>query len=177
VSYRLLPDNKLLGPRFGAQFPQVREALAALDPARATALLQAGQNLVVELDGGAVELAPNEVIVQSQAVSGLAVASEKGLTAAIDTAITPELRAEGLAREIVRRVQDMRKKAGFNIEDRITTYYQADGELAEVMEKWGGVISAETLTTRLENNHPPSGVYIEEVSVDGLRITLGVQRG
>ena len=68
---------------------------------------------------------PQEILVQTQPAAGLAVAADKLITVGIDAAITPELRAEGLAREIVRRIQDMRKNAGFNIEDRITTYYTA----------------------------------------------------
>jgi isoleucyl-tRNA synthetase len=77
------------------------------------------------------------------------VAADKLITVAVDSVITSELRTEGLAREIVRRIQDMRKKAGFNIEDRIKTYYLADGEIAAVFQAWGSYIQAETLTVEL----------------------------
>ncbi|UCH59392.1 MAG: isoleucine--tRNA ligase, partial [Anaerolineales bacterium] len=121
VTYRVLPDNKLLGPRFGAQFPKVRAALAELDPAKVANAVSAGLPITLDVDGQRVELAPEEVLVQTQPAEGLAVASDKLATVAVDATLTPELKAEGLAREIVRRVQAMRKEAGFDIADRITT--------------------------------------------------------
>ena len=140
VTYRVLPDNKLLGPRFGSRFPAMRNALAALDPAEIAASVQAGEPVKLEMDGQALELAPNEILIQTQPAEGLAVAADKLITVAVDAAITPELRLEGLAREIVRRIQDMRKKADFNIEDRISTYFVAAGEVAEVFKTWSEYI-------------------------------------
>ncbi|RLC84812.1 MAG: isoleucine--tRNA ligase, partial [Chloroflexi bacterium] len=109
VSYRLLPDNKVLGPRFGRRFPAVRAALAALDPVAAVRRLRTGLPLRLEVEGEEVELAPEEVLVREEALEGLAVASERGVTVAVDTVLTPDLLTEGLAREVVRRVQNLRK--------------------------------------------------------------------
>jgi isoleucyl-tRNA synthetase len=179
VNYRVLPDNKLLGPKFGAQFPRVRAMLAAMDPAKVAAAVQSGVPLALSVDGQAVELAPNEVLVQTLPVEGLAVATDKGISVAVDATLTPALKAEGLAREIVRRVQDMRKKAGFNIEDRITTYYLAPSPsdlLKDVLASWTGYLCAETLTVELVNVQPPAGAYVEEQQVEGDTLTLGVQR-
>ncbi len=179
VNYRVLPDNKLLGPKFGAQFPKVRAALTAMDPAKVAAAVQSGAPLVLDVDGQTVELAPNEVMVQTMPVEGLAVATDKGVSVAVDATLTPALKAEGLAREIVRRVQDMRKKAGFNIEDRITTYYQAPAPsdlLKDVLSNWTGYLCAETLTVELVNVQPPAEAYVEEQQVEGDTITLGVRR-
>jgi len=176
VNYRLLPENKLLGPRFGAQFPKVRAALAKADAAKLAASVNDGQPVSIQIDGQPVELAPEEVLVQTQPVEGLAVAADKVITVAIDANLTPELRAEGLAREIVRRVQAMRKQAGFNIEDRITTYYQAGDELSAVIEDWGDYIRNETLSTRLISAPPPVEAYTETHKIDGAEVTLGVQR-
>jgi isoleucyl-tRNA synthetase len=176
VTYRVLPDNKLLGPRFGAQFPRVRAALAAADPASIAARVQAGLPVTLEVDGQPVELAPGEILVNTQPAEGLAVAADRLVTVAIDTALTPALRAEGLAREIVRRIQAMRKEAGFNIEDRITSYYTAGGEIAQVMVNFAGYICAETLSTALLPEQPPVDIYSEEQTVDGIKLTLGVRR-
>ena len=176
VTYRILPDNKLLGPRFGAAFPKLRAALAAADPMRIARAVQAGQPVILQANGMTFELAANEILVQTQAAPGLAVVSDKGITVAVDTVITPELRAEGLAREIVRRVQTMRKSANFSIEDRITTYFVAADELADVMKSWGDYIRAETLTTNLVSDRPPAEAYVEEHTIEGLSILLGVQR-
>ena len=176
VSYRLMPDNKLLGPRFGAQFPKVRAALGQADAARIASDVQAGLTVKLQLDGQAVELSPDEILIQTEPAEGLAVAADKLVTVAIDANLTPELRSEGLAREVVRRVQAMRKDAGFNIEDRITTYYQADANLAQVFSDWANYIQAETLTTQLIAGQPPEKAYSEVHKVDGAELTLGVQR-
>jgi isoleucyl-tRNA synthetase len=179
VNYRVLPDNKLLGPKFGAQFPKVRAALMALDPVMVAAAVQSGAALALVVDGQTVELAPNEVLVQTMPVEGLAVATDKGISVAVDATLTPALKAEGLAREIVRRVQDMRKKAGFNIEDRIITYYQAAAPsdlLKDVLANWTGYLCAETLTVELVNAQPSAEAYVEEQQVEGDTLALGVKR-
>jgi isoleucyl-tRNA synthetase len=181
VTYRVLPDNKLLGPRFGARFPAVRNALAAADAYQAAADVAAGLNVRLQVEGEMVELAPIEVIVNTQPAPGLAVAADKYLTVAVDATVTPELKAEGLARELVRRIQAMRKDAGFDIADRITTTYALAGgaeaqELAAVFEDWGEYIQAETLTTRLLMDQPKAGAYSEKHTIDGVELLLGVSR-
>jgi isoleucyl-tRNA synthetase len=154
----------------------VRAALAAVDARLAVRRIQAGLPVALQVDGENVELAAEEVLIQTQPAEGLAVAADKGVTVAIDAVITPELRAEGLVREVVRRVQTMRKDAGFNIEDRITTWYAADGELAEVITAWGGYIQAETLSTDLIAGPPPADAYAEAHTIEGKTVTLGVRR-
>jgi isoleucyl-tRNA synthetase len=81
-----------------------------------------------------------------------------------------------LAREIVRWIQDMRKNAGFNIEDRITTCYQAGDVLAKVFETWGEYIASETLTTQLLNAPPVEGAYVEEHNLEGETLVLAVKQ-
>jgi isoleucyl-tRNA synthetase len=176
VRYQVLPDNKLLGPRFGAQFPRLRAALAELDPAQVAAQGQKGSPIRLEIDGQTVELSGAEVLVSTHPKEGLAVAADKLLTVAVDAALTPELKAEGLAREIVRRIQSMRKDAGFNIEDRIHTYYLASGVIAGAVVNWSDTLRAETLSTKLEAGEPPQGAYVEQHTIEGQPITLGVLR-
>jgi isoleucyl-tRNA synthetase len=176
VTYRILPDNKLLGPRFGARFPAVRAALAATDPYLVAGSVTAGLPVTLQVEAESLELAPNEVLVNTQPAEGLAVAADKLLTVAVDATLTPELRAEGLAREVVRRIQAMRKDAGFEIADRITTYYQAGGEFAAVFQDWAEYIKAETLSIALVAGQPPSGAHTETHKVDGVELVLGVKR-
>jgi isoleucyl-tRNA synthetase len=178
VHFRILPDNKALGPRFGQAFPKVRAALTALDPSVVAAKVQAGAPVAFLVDGQDVELASSEVVVQTSPMEGLAVASDKGITVAVDATLTPELKAEGLARELVRRVQDMRKKADFNIDDRIVTYYQVEAPsalLQDVLANWAGYLCGETLTVELVNAAPPEGAFVEAQQVEGENITLGVK--
>jgi len=176
ISYRVLPNNKLLGPKFGADFPKIRTALSALDPADVAAKVAAEEAVAIEVNGEIVELQAAEVLVNTEGAEGLATAEDKLLSVAIDTALTPELKAEGLAREIVRRVQSQRKNADFNIEDRITTWYVAESDLAEVFGTWGKYIQAETLTTELLAGNPPDEAFVETHNVEGQEFTIGVKQ-
>ena len=174
VSYTLLPDNAKLGPRYGADFPKLREALSKLDSAEVKSKLDAGESVALKFGKQEIELAPDEILVNSAPAEGLAVAVEKGVTVAIDAELTPELKAEGQAREIVRRIQDMRKNADFNIEDRIRTYYQAEGEMAEVFTAWADYIKAETLTEELLLEDAPKKAYSQSQQIDGVDLIIGV---
>ncbi|MDW8324980.1 MAG: class I tRNA ligase family protein [Anaerolineales bacterium] len=174
VTYRLLPDNRALGPRFGPLFPKVRAALAAADPNAAVATLRSGQPLRLQVEGQEVELVSGEVIITPQPKSGFAVKAEGEYVVALDTTVTPELRAEGLAREFVRRVQDLRKTAGFDIADRIVTHYRASEALAAAVDKWADYIKTETLSVRLESGDWPDGAATAEDSFDGETLRLGL---
>jgi len=187
VTYQLLPDNKLLGPRFGARFPQVRAALQAADAASLASRLNAGEPVELMVDGKRVQLTPGEVQVHTQPSPGLAVASAGGLTLAVDTVLTEELRREGLARELVRRIQALRKEAGFQIEERIETYYQfetrqqKDGvqdaqRLESVFKEWADYICTETLSTHLVASPPPQDASVEKLRLEGEQVLVGVRR-
>ncbi|MBT3390805.1 MAG: isoleucine--tRNA ligase [Chloroflexi bacterium] len=180
VSYKLLPNNKLLGPKFGADFPALRAALAALDPAEVVAKVEAGEPVTCSLQLATgeetVTLTSEEIIVTTEAAEGLAVAADKLVTVAIETTLTAELKAEGLAREIVRRVQAQRKSADFNIEDRITTWYTSAGSLEDVFRAWGEYIQAETLTTELIPGDPPTEAFIETHTIEGEQVTIGMKQ-
>jgi isoleucyl-tRNA synthetase len=175
VDYRLLPVNTILGPKYGKLFPKIRAALSAIEnPAAASAALQAGEPLKLKVDGQSIELMPDEIMVQTDARAGLAVLSEGGVTVALDTDLTPELLAEGLAREVVRRVQTLRKEADFNLDDRISTTYEADSDLAAVIAAWTDYIQAETLSDELVASAPRMGAHSESYTVDGHPLTLSV---
>jgi len=127
-------------------------------------------------DGGEVELAPEEVLVQEKPKEGLAGASERGVTVAVDVVLTPELRAEGLAREVVHRIQNLRKEAGFDLDDRIVTVYRAEGDLAEAVDAWRDYIAAETLSVELRAGEPEPGMVTAEDRVDGYPLRIGIRR-
>jgi isoleucyl-tRNA synthetase len=174
VTYKLLPDNRTLGPKFGQLFPKVRAALTAADPQAAVHSLRSGQNLVLSVDGQTVELTPADVIITPQPRPGFAVKAEGEYVVALDTAVTPELRAEGWAREMVRRVQDLRKSAGFEISDRVTTYYTATPNLAEAITTHGDYLKGETLSLALVNGPAPEGAAVLEDKFDGEEVKLGL---
>jgi isoleucyl-tRNA synthetase len=175
VGYRLLPVNKILGPKYGKLFPKIRAALSAVeDPAAAATALEAGDSLAVNVEGQSIELDPGEVLVQTEARAGLAVLSEGGVTVAMDTELTPELLSEGLAREVVRRVQTLRKEADFQLDDRIITTYETDAELTAVIVDWAGYIKTETLSDELVPAPPRSNGHSDNYEVEGHPLTLGV---
>jgi isoleucyl-tRNA synthetase len=174
VTYRLMPDNRALGPKFGPLFPRVRAALAEVDANAAVATLRSGQPLRLHVDGQQVELAAGDVVITPQPKSGFAVRAEGEYVVALDTVVTPALRAEGLAREFVRRVQDLRKTAGLDIADRIAAHYRASEALAAAIVEHAEYIRAETLAVKLESGAWPDGAATVEDSFDDETLTLGI---
>jgi isoleucyl-tRNA synthetase len=183
VRYVLLPDNTLLGPRLGRQLPAVRATLAELGEREGeqsvlevVRRLRAGLALSLRVQGEEIELAAEEVLIREEPPEGLAVASERGLTVAVDTVLTPELASEGLARQVIRRVQKQRKDAGFNLDDRIITVYQAKGELGEAIRNWHDLIASETLSVELREGKPEEGTSSGRFTVDGHSLEVGVEK-
>ncbi len=176
VSYRVKPNFKLLGPRFGAQVNAVAKALQAANPADLARRHAAGEPVTLVVGGLEVEIPAEDYDVETVDAPGFAVVEEGGRAVALDVRLTPELVQEGLARELVHRLNSMRKDAGFRLEDRIITYYQAQGELAEVFRKFGDYIRQETLSLRLEAGEPRPGAYRQQLNLDGHAVVLGVER-
>jgi isoleucyl-tRNA synthetase len=176
VSYKLMPDNRSLGPKFGPRFPKVRAALSATDPAAAVATLRSGQALALAVDGQIAELMAADVIITPLPKSGFAVKAEGEYVVALDTEITPALRAEGLAREFVRRVQDLRKSAGLEISDRVRVWYAASPQLAQAVAAFADYIQDETLTIALTLGTWPVGAEVASDEFDGETLALGLLR-
>jgi isoleucyl-tRNA synthetase len=174
VNYHITPVASLLGKKYGALFPKIRSALAELDHAELARRVWAGESVALEVEGQTVNLRPEELEVRTEAKEGYAVAEEAGYLVAINTTLDEELIQEGLARELVRRIQTMRKEAGFRIEDRITTYYQAGPVLRGVLEALGQYIKGETLSTELIEGELPDGAYVQTFEIEGEEITLGL---
>ncbi|MBK9945215.1 MAG: isoleucine--tRNA ligase [Kouleothrix sp.] len=180
VTYRFKPNLRVVGKKYGKLVPALTQALAALagaDARAAAQAIEAGQPLVLTVGEQALALTPDEVLVESVAPAGYAVAEHGGVLVALDTTVTPELRAEGLARELVRSIQDARKAAGLAIADRIAvTLAQADAELAAVVATWAGYLRAETLAETLTLEAPAAGAHISTLDLDGHALTLGITR-
>ncbi len=175
VSYTVRPVLPRLGPKYGKQMPAIRAALEATDPATVARRVQVGLPVELDVAGETVALEPGEVEVSMVQRPGYAVATEGELTVGVDTTITEALRLEGLARDMVRAIQGMRKSAGFDIADRIMTYYQGGETLAQVVAAQGDYIRAETLSLELRPGLPDAG-YREEARLGSEPITLTVVR-
>ena len=171
VAFVVQPNLPLLGPKYGRETAQVRQALESADPAEVAALHSAGQPVV--LDG--YTLQPEEILVTTRELDGFSVSSDAGYTVAVSTDVTPELLLEGQARELVHRIQNMRRDAGFDIADYITTYYTGS-DLDGLVETHGEYIRNETLSVEIVCASPPQEAHTAEQSFDGLVATVGVMR-
>jgi isoleucyl-tRNA synthetase len=176
VKYRLLPNNRVLGPRFGSAFPKVRQSLAEVDPLFAARELQSGRSLVLEVDGEPVELDSEDVIIQTESRGGLAVASDKGITVAVDTTLTQTLKQEGIARDLVRRVNTMRKEARLALDDRIDLAYVAEGIVVRAIENYAEYICQETLAVSLMPGEIENADYRQTEIIDENHVSLSLRK-
>jgi isoleucyl-tRNA synthetase len=155
VDHVVKPNFRALGRRFGKATPAVAQALTAADPAAVAATMRSAGEVSVTVDGAPVLLGPDEVIVTQTPRSGWTVATEGGETVALEVAITPELRREGLAREVIRLVQDGRKSDGLHVSDRIRLWWQtADPELAAALTEHASLIASEVLAVEFSADQP-----------------------
>ncbi|MBC7225079.1 MAG: class I tRNA ligase family protein, partial [Anaerolineae bacterium] len=176
VTYQVSAVPSLVGKRLGPLFPKVREALAQMDQAKVAAQVQAGKPVTVQVDGQEVALQPEELQVRTSPREGLAVVEEAGYLVALDTRLTDALLQEGRARDVVRRIQTLRKDAGFRIEDRIVTYWQGGPVARDVFAAWGDYIARETLSVALEEGEAPEGSAVARLDLAGEEVTLAVVR-
>ena len=166
VKVRLKPDLKKIGPRAGKHLKTIAAYLEALDP---KALGSAG--ISVPLDGESIDLAADEVLVSYDAPANLKCMADQGSFMALDTALTPELEQEGLARDFNRLVQDLRKSSGFDISDRITIVYRASERLASVIATHAAYLGEELLA---ESITPGDGAT--KLSLGGEEILVTIAR-
>jgi isoleucyl-tRNA synthetase len=183
VSYVIKPNLPVLGPRLGKRLGALRSLLAAAEPAAIAEAVLDGRAVTFQLDGDdePLELAASDLLVETRQREGFAVEQDKGVVVALDTTLSDELKAEGLARDLVRLIQDMRKDAGFAISDRITTTYTVAGDggadrLRAALAHYGDYVQAETLSRSLQEGPPPAGSHAAEHTLDGAAITLAVQQ-
>lgn len=171
VTLRAKPNAPLLGPRFGKRFGQIRKRLDEITVDQMLAV-EAGEAL--DIDGEVFE--PEEIQVIREAREGLQdVRSDRFISIDFPCELNEALIAEGLAREVVHHVQQLRKEAGYNVEDRINVTYEAEGRLVNAIDFHKGYIQRETLATVFESS-PPHGEKIGSVQVEGERVKFGVTR-
>src|SRR5262249_54085380 len=141
VEYRFKPNLRVVGRKYGKLVPALGRALAGLSGGaarEAARAVEAGRPVRLVVDGQVLDLEPGELLVEASSPAGYAVAEERGVLVALDTAVTPELKREGLARELVRHIQDARKNAGFQIADRIAVSLAGGGDGVAAAGRAGG---------------------------------------
>ncbi len=176
VSYKFKPQLKTLGPKYGKQLGAIREALAALDGTAAKAQLDTEGHLTLALPEGAIELTAEDLLIETEQREGFFTLTENGVTVALDTTLTDELIAEGHLRELVSKLQTMRKEAGFEVTDRIRVTAAADGDLQALISRAADDLCAAVLADSLTLSAPEEGAYQKEWDINGESVTLGVKR-
>ncbi|MBO0779348.1 MAG: class I tRNA ligase family protein, partial [Ktedonobacteraceae bacterium] len=181
VEYYFKPNLPVLGKKHGRLIPAIKTTLNGLTGEAATQAahrLEAGQPIEIEAAGQRLQLGPNDVLMSATSPKGYQVAEADGLVVALNTTLTPELVREGLARDLVRLVQDARKSAGFSISDRVQILLEPrdDLDLAPVLASYGDYIRAETLATSLQVGTAHNGYHTTEVELEGGHAVIALQR-
>jgi isoleucyl-tRNA synthetase len=173
VSYTYKPNLKTLGPKYGKLLGAIGKALATLPPATFDPLRR-GESVTIPVEGTEVSLAPGDVLVSTQHSAGWVTAEDRGLQIALSTELTDDLIREGMARDFVRQVQQLRKDADLEIEDRIRVFYQSDdAEVGRALSEHRDFIATETLADALESAATvPEGV--KAVSIGNAKVFIWI---
>ncbi|TWT60219.1 class I tRNA ligase family protein [Rubinisphaera italica] len=164
VQYAYKPNLKTLGPKYGKLLGMLRKDLPNLAP-EILAPLRSGSNVSIEMGGETIELEPNDVLVSTEQSSEWGTADDAGVQVAISTKLSPKLIEEGMARDFVRHVQQLRKDADLEIENRIHIKYRSDAsEIKQMLNVWSDYISTETLADSIES--------VQEMA-DGKSVSVG----
>ncbi|MGH3148959.1 MAG: DUF5915 domain-containing protein, partial [Rubrobacter sp.] len=177
VSYDLKPNLGVVGPKYGRLVPALRAALAEAPP-EVGARAAAGESISVGVEGEEIELSSEELLVEPTQREGYALERDGGLSVALRTELYPELLDEGLVRELVHRVQNLRREKGFEIEESVAVHLSGNARIQVLLgERWGDYFKAEVLARELDldasvpDNDADTG--FESVKVDGE--TLGIR--
>ena len=174
TSYSFKPQLKLLGAKYGKQLGEVRTALAELDGGKAMAELKNTGVMTVTLSTGDIKLTEEELLIDVSQKEGYAVAADRGVTVVLNTALDEALIEEGFIREIISKLQTMRKDAGFEVMDKIKVYCAGNDKIKDIMERGKDEISENTLTE--EFVFGTSGGYNAEWDINGEKVTFGVEK-
>ena len=171
--WELKPNYRTLGPRFGKDMPRVAEAVAALDASRAAQTLRDGGTVGLVLNGGEYPLSADDVQLVLQPLEGYQVERAGTHAVALNLELDDALKREGLAREVVHAIQNARKSAGLNVEDRISLTLGGDGDLLDAVRANEDYVTAETLATSLSYDGAGGG---EQTAIEGKPLTIAVSR-
>jgi isoleucyl-tRNA synthetase len=173
VSYRVKPNYRSLGPRFGKNMPQVAAAVEALDAAGVADQLEAGAEVGIAIDGKEHTLTADDITMVMEPLEGYQVEAEAGHAVALELDLDDDLRREGLAREVVRAVQEARKQAGLEVSDRISLELGGDDELLAAAREHESYIAGETLATSVGYGADGAG---EKATIEGRELRIGLSK-
>ncbi len=175
ISYSFKPQMRTLGPKYGSLLNAIRTALAALDGTKAMQELDTTGVLKLDIDGQSIELTKEDLLISTSQKEGFVSASDRGFATVLDTNLTEELIEEGFVREIISKLQTMRKEADFEVQNHILVSYSGSEKIEAIMTKNNSLIASEVLADSITEGTLADG-YTKEWKVNGLDVTFTVKR-
>ncbi len=174
TSYQFKPQLRTVGPKYGKYLKQIQDALAALDGNKAMAELKATGALKLDSIASEVVLLEEDLLITMTQAEGYVTEGDNYVTVVLDTKLTPELIEEGFVRELISKIQTMRKEAGFEVMDHIAVSYTADDKIAGIFSKYGEDIQKEVLACRITAGELTG--YQKDWNINGEKVQLAVER-
>ncbi|MCD8224870.1 MAG: isoleucine--tRNA ligase [Clostridiales bacterium] len=174
TTYSFKPQLKTVGPKYGKQLGNIRKALSEIDGNAAMDQLKAEGALRFDFGAEPVVLEEADLLIEMAQTPGYVSEGDNYVTVALDTNLTPELIEEGFVRELISKIQTMRKEAGFEVMDHIRVYQQANDKLAAILKDHGDEIQSEVLADDILQGQ--MGGYVKEWNINGENVTLGVEK-
>ncbi|MFR9497160.1 MAG: isoleucine--tRNA ligase [Rikenellaceae bacterium] len=175
ITKRIKPNFKTLGPKYGKYMKQIA-AMAATFSQERIAEIEASDSITLNMGAEQIEVTPADFEITSEDMPGWLVASEGKLTVALDITITEELKAEGVARELVNRIQNIRKDSGFEVTDKIHVEIEAKEIVAAALATYADYIASQTLSLCVKGSESPSGAFVIDAEIDEEPLKIAVTR-
>ena len=174
ISYSFKPQLRTVGPKYGKLLNGIRQTLTDIDGSKAMAELKANGVLVLDIDGNKVELTEEDLLIETAQTEGYVTESEGETSVVLDTNLTPELIEEGFVREIISKVQTMRKEAGFEVMDKICVYAKDNDKIMDIIKAHEDEIKSEVLADKVVLGETDG--YQKEWNINKEQVTMGVSR-
>ncbi len=174
VSYTFKPQLKTLGPKYGKQLGEIRTALAEIDGTAAKSQLDATGELKLTISIGEIGLTAEDLLIETSQKEGIFALTDNGLTVALDTVLTEDLIEEGFVREIISKIQTMRKEAGFEVMDHIAVTVSGNDKIAAIMDANKATIASDVLADSIAPGKTEG--YTKDWNINGQTVTLTVQK-
>ena len=174
TSYSFKPQLKTVGPKYGKMLGGIKAALNDIDGNAAMDELNATGALKLDVNGQEIELFKEDLLIDTAQIEGYESVNDNGITVVLDTNLSPELLEEGFVREIISKIQTMRKEADFEVMDRIKVTYEGSEKAEAVFEKNNTLIAGEVLADEVVKAQPAG--YVKEWKINGEAVTMGVEK-
>ena len=175
ITKHIKPNFKTLGPRYGKYMKQIAAMTAEFTQERIAQIEQAVET-ELEIDGERIKVTTADFEITSDDMPGWLVATEGKLTVALDITVTDELRAEGVARELINRIQNIRKDADFAVTDKIRVEIESKELVASALAHYADYIASQTLAVEVKGAAAPAGAVVTDSDIDGEPLRIGVTR-